>query len=87
MLSADYRAARAIMDTHLQQAHQRADLERLRLQAGVHPQGWLACHVCQALSGLGSVLVGAGQKLERYGLRSVMPVEKEPQTGSWSPSR
>lgn len=75
MLSADLRAAQAVMELRLDEANRAADSRKMVESAGLDPSGWLRQRGCQLLCQLGQRLVAAGERLEQYSLPEVQLAE------------
>lgn len=65
MFHGDMRAAKAEMDTRVQEALRRTESRRLLRQAGIERRAWFARQTCWILCQLGRLLVGRGRRLEQ----------------------
>jgi hypothetical protein len=68
MHSADFRAAKAIVDARQHEAAQLAEARLLYQQFANLPPAWLPRPGCWLLCRLGNVLVALGNRLQQYGI-------------------
>jgi hypothetical protein len=67
MLSANARAAKAIMTQRLREAQREGNQRKDLRQAGINSGNWLVQPASRLLCRLGHFMVALGRKLERYG--------------------
>jgi hypothetical protein len=77
MLSADLRAAKAMMHMRTAEVEQQTRSSNLLLEAGVQHQGWLSQRSCWLLCQFGCKLVELGRRLEqRHSFPQPVSVER-----------
>jgi hypothetical protein len=86
MLSADHRAAKAMMDMRLDEVQRQAEAGHLQRQAGVERYGWLSQPARRLVCQLALLLVALGGRLVRYGLPPYGSVEGAMSSQSTSPA-
>ena len=75
MLSADFRAAKALMDMRLDETQNQAEARDLRRLAGPAQDGRLLQQRCWLLCQVGQLLKAMGQRLVRLGLPESVRLE------------
>jgi hypothetical protein len=65
-----------LVESHIQELLHQAATERLVREAGLSRHTWLHRQICRWLSGLGRLLVGLGQWLQRVGLPPAVMEER-----------
>ncbi len=78
------RSSEQLVESHIQELLHQAETERLLREAGVCTHTWLHRQSCRWLYGLGRLLVGLGQRLQRVGLPPAVTMERSMSTGSYN---